>query len=102
MEVRYGDRELERLCTDENIMRRKRGDIAAGLRRRINALNEAHSVGELRALDPLGKWHPLTGNRAGSWAGKLDRHNRIVIETDGAGASAITVTVVEIVDYHSK
>lgn len=83
-------------------MRRKRGDIAAGLRRRIKALEEAHSVGELRDLDPLGKWHPLVGNRSGSWGGKLDRHNRIVIDTGGSGASAVTVTVIEIVDYHSK
>ncbi|VXB11327.1 Plasmid maintenance system killer protein [Plantibacter sp. T3] len=102
MEVRYEDRDLERTCADERTMFKKRADVADKLRLRVNALRIASKVGDLRSLDPLGDWHPLTSNRAGTWAGKLSRNQRLVIRPDGEGAAAdaVTVTVIEIFDYH--
>lgn len=102
MEVRYDDKKLKKLCTDEREMRRKRSDIATKLKLRIKALETAHSVGELSSHDPLGGWHELTGDRNGQWAGKLSANYRLLIQPDGDGENwdAVTVTVIEIDDYH--
>jgi proteic killer suppression protein len=102
VDVRYGDKKLEKLCTDEREMRKKRGDIAEKLRKRINALKTASSVGELPTHDPLGKWHPLAADLSGEWAGKLSGNYRLLIRPDGAEdpRDAATVTVVDITDYH--
>ncbi|ORM27797.1 type II toxin-antitoxin system RelE/ParE family toxin [Williamsia sp. 1135] len=102
MKVLYDNKKLEDLCTDEREMQKKRGDIAAKLRRRIKALETANSVGELRTHDPLGRWHQLTGDRAGEWGGDLSQNYRLVIRPEGDCEQwdAVTVTVIEIDDYH--
>lgn len=83
-------------------MRRKRGDIADRLRLRVNALHTADNVGELAAIDPLGNWHQLTGDYAGEWAGKLSGNYRLLIRPEGDSQpwDAVTVTVLDIDDYH--
>ncbi|MDQ1075156.1 MULTISPECIES: type II toxin-antitoxin system RelE/ParE family toxin [Microbacterium] len=102
MEVRYGDRDLEKLCTNERWLRRKRQDIASRLPLRIKALEEARSFEDLAVLDPLGDWHSLTGDRAGTWAGKLSRNWRLIVRPHGAedALAAVEVIVLEITDYH--
>lgn len=102
VEVRYEDSKLEKLCTDEREMRKKRADIASRLRLRINALQIAQTVGELQTLDPIGYWHELGADRDGMWAGKLSGNFRLLIRPEGDAESwkAVTVTVIEIVDYH--
>lgn len=68
----------------------------------VNALRTANTVGELSRIDPLGKWHQLTGDRDGEWAGKLSRNYRLLIRPagDSEPRDAVTVTVIEIDDYH--
>lgn len=102
LEVRYEDKKLEKLCTDEREMRKERSDIADRLRLRIKALETAHAVGELAAHDPLGKWHPLSANLSGLWAGKLRANYRLLVRPDGSAdpLCAVTVTVIDIDDYH--
>lgn len=102
MEVRYADRKLEKLCTDEKEMWRRRADIAQKLKLRVNALRAAKNVEHLKELDPLGKWHSLNENLDGLWAGSVSRNHRIWIhpEGDGPEVEAVTVTVVDIEDYH--
>jgi proteic killer suppression protein len=102
MQVTYSDKSLERLCTDEKEMKKKRADIATKLRQRIKALEAAPTVGDLPTYNPLGNWHELTGDRSGTWSGNLSRNWRIIIrpEGDGPSSEAVTVTVIEIVDYH--
>lgn len=102
MRILFADKGLEKLCTDEKEMRRKRGDIATKLRLRIAALRTAKTVGELPTLDPLGRWHTLTGARAGHWAGWLSRNHRLVVrpEGDGPASASATVTIIDITDYH--
>lgn len=102
MEVGYSDNRLRKLCTDEKEMRRKRADIADKLRLRVNALRAARDVGHLKELDPLGRWHDLNGDLVGLWAGTVSRNHRILIRPEGAGpaVTAVTVTVVDIDDYH--
>lgn len=101
MKVRYEGRRLEKLCTDEREMRRKRSDIADRLRLRIKALETAENVGELPTHDPLGKWHPLRADLEGLWAGRLSANYRLLIRPEGQNQQdAVVVTVVDIADYH--
>ncbi|OHU53446.1 plasmid maintenance system killer protein [Mycobacteroides chelonae] len=102
MDVKYQDRKLEKLCTDEREMRKKRGDIADRLRLRVTALRIAETVGELATIDPLGDWHQLHENHAGKWAGKLSRNERLLVRPEGDSEpwDAVSVTVIDIDDYH--
>lgn len=102
MEVRYEDNKLEKLCTDEREMRRKRADIADKLRLRLKALEAAETVDELPESDPLGRWHPLSANRTGQWAGKLSPNYRLLVRPEGSddGTSAGIVTVIEISNHY--
>ncbi|MFL6090443.1 MAG: type II toxin-antitoxin system RelE/ParE family toxin [Aeromicrobium sp.] len=104
MQVYYSDSKLAKLCTNEREMQRKRADIAPRLKLRIKALDVAQNVGELATIDPLGDWHELTANWAGHWAGKLSANYRLVIRPEGASETweAVTVTVIEITDYHQR
>ena len=102
LRVEYEDPKLEKLCTDESWMRRKRADISKRLPLRIKALEGANTVGDLQKDDPLGRWHELTADRSGHWAGKVSDNYRLVIRPEGDVETwkAISVTVIEIIDYH--
>jgi proteic killer suppression protein len=102
LEVRYEDKKLEKLCTDEREMRRKRADIADKLRLRVKALETAESVGELSTHDPLGKWHQLGADLDGLWAGKLSPNYRLLVRPEDSADPwcAASVTVIDIDDYH--
>ena len=102
MEVRYGDKGLEKLCANEREMRKKRSDIADKLRLRVNALETATSVGDLATHDPLGKWHALSANLNGLWAGKLSANYRLLVQPEDSEdpLAAVTVTVIEISNHY--
>jgi len=103
MQVLFASKSLERLCTDQREMRRRRADIAKKLPLRIKALEAAPTVGDLPAWDPSGKWHRLTQDRSGTWAAWVSRNHRIVVRPEGEGldVDAVTVTVLDAgEDYH--
>ena len=54
MNVTYKTKSLEKLCTDEREMRKRRGDIEKRLRLRINALETFATLGDVVENDPLG------------------------------------------------
>ena len=102
MKVEYESAKLQKLCTDEREMQRKRADIAKGLKLRIKALESAPLFGDLQTDDPLGRWHELTADLRGRWAGKLTVNQRLIVIPDSIVDAdyAASVTVVDIVDYH--
>jgi proteic killer suppression protein len=101
LEVRYKDNKLEKLCTNEREMQRKRPDIQKKLRLRVNALRTAATVGDLPRDDPGGAWHELKGDLDGIWAGELSGNWRLLVEPDPLKSlSAVVVTVIDIDDYH--
>ncbi len=101
MRLSFSSNKLEKLCTDEREMKRKRSDIASRLQLRINALRTAASLTDLAMLDPSGKWHELLGDRRGQWSGRLSPNWRIIVEPTGdAEEVGATVLVVELEDYH--
>lgn len=82
-------------------MQRKRPDIAKKLRLRINALNNADTIGDLPRDDPGGAWHDLKGDRSGTWAGELSGNWRLLVDPiPPKSLAAVEATVIEIEDYH--
>lgn len=104
MIVLYSDKKLEGICTDEGKCRRFRSDLVNGVKLRHNALEVAESLEDLARIDPLGRWHRLTGNRDGQWLGRLTGNYRIIVEPVLGGTRVVAVEqavkVLSIEDYH--
>jgi proteic killer suppression protein len=101
LELRYKDNKLEKLCTNEREMQRRRPDIQKKIRLRVNALRTAATVGDLPRDDPGGAWHELKGDLDGIWSGELSGNWRLLVEPDPLKSlSAVVVTVIDIDDYH--
>jgi len=62
LDVGYKDNKLEKLCTSQREMQRKRPDLEKKLRLRIKALEGVDTVGDLPTDDPGGAWHDLKGD----------------------------------------
>jgi len=88
---------------------RRCGDIGARrIRTRLSQLEAADSLADLRSLP--GRWHELTGDRAGQLGADLHQPFRMVLRpaepvprTDDGGldwSRVTTVIITEIVDYH--
>ena len=70
MEVRYTDRKIEKICTNEREMKRKLSQsVAKRLRLRIAELYNAESFDDL--LQGTGRWETLSGDRVGQWSARL-------------------------------
>lgn len=101
LDVGYKDNKLEKLCTSQREMQRKRPDLEKKLRLRVKALENVDTVGDLPTDDPGGAWHDLKGDRAGIWAGELSGNWRLLVEPFPLNSlSAVEVTVIKIEDYH--
>lgn len=108
MVILFVDENVERLCTEEKIGKKKLGaDGAKKLRTRLADLAAAVNVRQIFA----GRPHPLTGNRAGQYAVNLDGGRRLVFEPArqpppmlAAGgndwAQVTEIRIVYIGDYH--
>jgi proteic killer suppression protein len=82
MEISYGSRKLQRLCSDEQAMRDAWGDeIARKLRLRLTEVEAADSPEDLRRLPQAGcQAHPtIRGRLSVALAGP----HRLVFEADG-------------------
>ena len=106
MQVVYADKELARCAGDRAYAVRKMGQRRADVYMdRLNDLRGAANLDDLK--DMPGRYHELTGNRAGQWACDLDHPYRLifkpVLNSDGNVIGLIveqTVSILEIVDYH--
>ena len=104
MIVLYSNKKLKGICTNEDKCRRFRPDLVNGVKRRHNALEVAESLEDLARIDPLGRWHRLTGNRDGQWSGRLPGNYQIIVEPVLGGMRVVAVEqaakVLSIEDYH--
>lgn len=109
MEVSFGDSKLQSIVENDRSLKKEYGEKNA--RRIMDRVNALRAVDNVTDLAPLpGRWHELSSNRKGQWAGDLDHPKRIVIrptppvpkKPDGGidWHEVRRVTVVEIVDYH--
>lgn len=96
MEIGYATRDLERLCTNERRMQKHLGaQVAKTLKLRIAELRYVQEMKDL--LLGTGKWEELKADRAGQWSARLTANWRLIVEPAN---DSITVTIIEIIDYH--
>ncbi len=77
MDIAFLNNDLEALCRDERIQKKKLGAVGAKrLRSRLADLDAVTRVSELVA----GRPHPLSGDRRGEFALDLDGGRRLVFE----------------------
>ncbi|MBR3852031.1 MAG: killer suppression protein HigA [Fibrobacter sp.] len=106
MQVVYADKEMARCAGDKAYAVRKMGQRRADAYSvRIDALHRAVDLDALKNV--AGRFHELTGNRAGQWACDLDHPYRLifkpVLNSDGNIVGLIVeqiVSILEIVNYH--
>ena len=109
MEVRFATSQLQKTMSSANALSKRYGTLGARkIRARLSQLEAADSLADLRSLP--GRWHELTGDRAGHLAADLHQPFRIILRpaapvpgTDGGGldwARITAVIITEIVDYH--
>lgn len=87
----FADRDTEAVWLDRRVRRFQ--SIQAQAKRRLNVLNAAAALDDLRN-NPGARLHRLRGDRAGQWAVAVNDQYRIVFDwSDGP-------TNVELTDYH--
>ncbi len=97
MKIRYRTKKLEKICEDRRSAIRLYGEESAdGLALSLRVL-ELYAFNEL-LKNRLRDFHALLGNRAGQYAMRVSKKNRLIIvvidkEND-------TARIEEIVDYH--
>ena len=87
----FADKDTETIWLDKRV-RRFQG-IQAQAKRRLNVLNAATTLDDLRN-NPGAKLHRLRGDLAGKWAIAINAQYRIVFDWDDGPAN------VRITDYH--
>ena len=106
MQVVYADKELARCAGDKAYAVRKMGQRRAdAYMDRLNDLRGAATLEDLKGVP--GRYHELTGNRAGQWACDLDQPYRLIFKSTNKGPAAQIVwaneriaKMLEIVNYH--
>jgi toxin HigB-1 len=94
-----------------NVIRRRCQRTTGKLKRRLDDIRAAESLGVLRTLP--GHFHALSADRAGQWACDLDQPYRLVfrpvepaVSSDQDSAERdrriTAVSSIEVVDYHER
>lgn len=96
MEVEFEDKKLEKRLSTLSQAKRHYGGIAQTIIIRINQIRAARDETELRLLP--GRFHQLTGDRAGQWACALGANWRLIFRLR-VEAEYVAV-IIEVVDYH--
>ena len=98
MEIKYKNKQIERVCTNRKAAERKHGsEMAEIIFQRIGQIRTFDTVEELVKYR-IGFCHQLSGARKGQYAMKLVQPYRLIFEMiDGVIQIA---KIIEIVDYH--
>lgn len=98
MQVKYKNRNIEKVCTNASAASKKYGnEMAEKIHQRIDEIKAADNV-EQMILFHIGRCHKLQGNRKDQYAVDLIHPRRLVFEKHGSEIQI--VNVLEIVDYH--
>lgn len=101
MEIKFDNSSIEKLCSSYEKAFKKLGKRNADkLFMRIDTLEAAETLADVRSMP--GNFHPLSGDRAGTWACYLDGGLRLIFKPEGdlPTDQVICVIIIETVDYH--
>lgn len=105
MEILYANSQIEKICTSPERAVKKYGERCARiLLERLRQMSEAKDIETLTRIP--GHYHPLTADRKGQWACRLQGGLRLVFVPGACGEMVIkeitdpTLTILKIVDYH--
>ena len=105
MEILYASSQLKKLCTSESAAIKKLGERCARiLFRRISQMKSAENLEAL--TQHAGHFHPLTADRKGQWACRLQGGLRLIFVLGADGKMLLKeiadpyLTILEITDYH--
>ena len=105
MQLLFANSQIEKICTSPERAVKKYGARGAEiLLRRLRQMREAKDVETLTRIP--GHYHPLTADRKGQWACRLQGGLQLVFVPGARGEMVIkeitdpTLTILKIVDYH--
>ena len=105
MEILYASSQLKKLCTSERAAVKKYGErCARTLIFRVGQMKAAESIEDL--IGAPGHFHPLTADRKGQWACRLQGGRRLIFVLGADGKMLLKeiadpyLTILEITDYH--
>ena len=97
MKVEYETEKVLELCTRRKAAQRRFGEPGAKrLARRIKELESAVDSRDL--FEGGGHWHPLHGDRAGTWSATVTSSDRIVVSFASTGTLVVVLAVGN--EYH--
>ena len=105
MQLLFANSQIEKICTSPERAVKKYGERCARiLLERLRQMSEAKDIETLTRIP--GHYHPLTADRKGQWACRLQGGLRLVFAPGARGEMVIkeitdpTLTILKIVDYH--
>ena len=105
MQLLFANSQIEKICTSPERAVKKYGERCARiLLERLRQMSEAKDIETLTRIP--GHYHPLTADRKGQWACRLQGGLRLVFVPGACGEMVIkeitdpTLTILKIVDYH--
>lgn len=105
MEILFANSQIEKICTSyERAVKKYGARCAEILLRRLRQMRDAKDLETLTRIP--GHYHPLTADRKGQWACRLQGGLRLVFVPGARGEMVIkeitdpTLTILKIVDYH--
>ena len=104
MRISYSTSRLEKILTNERLIKRHYTKQHIRLRNRISELRAAVSLADIPS-DPPPRRHKLTGSLKGCWGIDISRNFRIIIKPQGSydehDLNTITdCLIIDIEDYH--
>ena len=98
LEIKYKSNNLERVCTNYSMARRKYGERMAKLiHQRVDELQYADSI-EMLVQFSIGRCHSLEGDRTGEYAMDLVHPYRLIFEKNKTDIHVVRINNIE--DYH--
>lgn len=112
MEVRFSDKKIQKICSDEKLLQKEYGQNAKKIQKRLFELYSVDNLSEISPLPPPRR-HQLKGDRKGQFTADVKHPFRIVFipannpvpYLEDGGIDLQKVTIVEIVwigDYHGE
>ena len=104
MRIHYSSTKLEKILTDERLLKKYYGSDSFKIGNRLSELRVANYLSEIPDIPPPRR-HKLTGNHKGCWGVDYSKNDRIILKPTGEFdindlTSIIEVLIIDLEDYH--